>query len=288
MDNTQQLFIIGNPRSGTSLLRIMLNSHSSIVIPPECGFIHWWSKKYQNWNSKSSLAEFISDLQTSKKIETWQLDFDALASFLEIRQSTSYQELVFNIVDFYGQSVNQKSSSLVLGDKNNYYINHLQEIRSIAPNAKYLIIIRDPRDVYCSYKGIADLNSKSTYIPKLPQSVKSFTDDWSQNQSKIFKFLKKLNQKQFQVIHYEDLVLDSKLQLVKVCDFLDLPFEEKMLRYYETNDEPKALLEWKKKTLRPLDPTTIERYKKVLSSTEVETIESNTFDIYKQFKQSIK
>ena len=42
------LFIIGNPRSGTSLFRIMLSCHPEIIVPPECGFIQWWHDKYQN------------------------------------------------------------------------------------------------------------------------------------------------------------------------------------------------------------------------------------------------
>jgi len=287
MDNTQQLFIIGNPRSGTSLLRIMMNSHSSMVMPPECGFIQWWFKKYGNWSSKSNLSGFISDLQTSKKIETWQLDFDALYFFLEQCVSKSYEELMFNVVAFYGFSKQQKMNPAVLGDKNNYYIEHLELLIRIAPKSKFLIILRDPRDVYCSYKGIQELNSKSTYAPILSQDLQSFTRDWYYNQSEILKFLSKLDKKQFKVINYEDLVLKSKTVLVSVCDFLKVSFEEKMLHYYKTNDEPIALLEWKKKTLQPLDPNSIGRYRKLLSPTEVMKIEEDTFGIYRQLKQVI-
>jgi len=287
MDNTQQLFIIGNPRSGTSLLRIMMNSHSFMVIPPECGFIQWWFKKYDNWSSKSNLSEFITDLQTSKKIETWQLDFDALYYFLEQRVSKSYEELMFNVVAFYGFSKQQKLNPAVLGNKNNYYIEHLELLKRIAPKSKFLIILRDPRDVYCSYKGIKELNSKSTYVPILSQDLQSFTRDWYYNQSEILKFLNKLDKKQFKVINYEDLVLSSKTVLVKVCNFLKVSFEEKMLHYYKTNDEPVALLDWKKKTLQPPDFNSIGRYKKLLSPTEVMKIEEDTFGIYKQLKQVI-
>jgi hypothetical protein len=287
MDNTQQLFIIGNPRSGTSLLRIMMNSHSSMVIPPECGFIQWWFKKYGNWSSKSNLSEFISDLQTSKKIETWQLDFDALYYFLEQCVSKSYGELVFNVIDFYGRSKHKKKDSIVLGDKNNYYIEHLDLLRKITPTAKFLIILRDPRDVYCSYKGIAELKSTATYLPKLSQSLKSFLRDWCQNHSEILKFTQIIDSKQFTVINYEDLILESKTELVKVCDFLELSFDENMLQYYKTNDEPKALLDWKKKTLQPPDSSSIGRYKKLLLKSEAKKIEEETFELYEQLKQGI-
>ena len=287
MVNKKQLFIIGNPRSGTSLLRIMLNSHSSIVVPPECGFIQWWHQKYKDWPSNFSIYDFVTDLQTSKKIETWEIDFEILVYFLEQSNSKSYGELMFNVIDFYGRSKHQKINSEVLGDKNNYYIEHLDLLRRISPTAKFLIILRDPRDVYCSYKGIAELKSTSTYIPKLSQSLESFLRDWRHNHSKILKFLQIIDANQFTVINYEDLVLETKTELVKVCDFLELSFDENMLKYYKTNDEPKALLDWKKKTLQPPDSSSIGSYKKLLFQSEVKKIESDTFELYKQLKQSI-
>lgn len=283
----KQLFIIGNPRSGTSLFRLMLNSHSSIVVPPECGFIQWWFNKYQDWTAKSNLAGFISDLKTSKKIETWELDSYALGHFLEQRNSHSYQELVFNVIDFYGRSKHKKMNSSVLGDKNNYYIEHLDLLKTIAPKAKFLIIIRNPLDVYCSYKGISELNSKSLYIPKLTQNLEIFIEEWCHNQTEIIKFARKLDQEQFTVINYEDLILKSKTVLTKVCDFLKLPFDDQMLNYYKRNDEPKALLDWKKKTLKPPDSTSIGGYKKLLLQTEVEKIQNNTFELYGKLKENL-
>ena len=61
----------------------MLHNHSNIVVPPECGFAVWWHEKYQNWDSSAysapnTLGQFLQDLNTSKKIETWDLDYDAL------------------------------------------------------------------------------------------------------------------------------------------------------------------------------------------------------------------
>ena len=124
----QNVFIIGNPRSGTSLFRMMMSSHSSIVVPPECGFIQWWYKDYGNWsieNSKSILdiKKFVSDLKTSKKIETWELDFQSLENLINKEQPISYKELTSLVIKQYA---NQKEKyPVVLGDKNNYYIDHL-------------------------------------------------------------------------------------------------------------------------------------------------------------------
>ena len=67
--------MIGNPRSGTSLLRLMLNNHPFISVPPECGFVVWLYEKYKNekFVNKKLINNFIIDLLGCKKFETWGL-----------------------------------------------------------------------------------------------------------------------------------------------------------------------------------------------------------------------
>ena len=57
------VFIIGNPRSGTTLIRLMLTCHPQIVIPPESGFLVTLYPKYVNFGgSEKELGEFANDL----------------------------------------------------------------------------------------------------------------------------------------------------------------------------------------------------------------------------------
>jgi len=70
MKNFIPLFILGNPRSGSSLFRIMLSLHPDICIPSECGFIQWWYNKCRDLSlkeTKTKVKEYITDLATSKK-----------------------------------------------------------------------------------------------------------------------------------------------------------------------------------------------------------------------------
>src|ERR1051326_3263300 len=116
----RKLFILGNPRSGTSLFRLMLNAHPDIVAPPECGFLHWWSKKYRDWSWNNDAAarteEFVRDLGTSKKIETWKLRLDPLKDFILTHKPASYARLGELVYLFYARSVNR--SPKVIADKN--------------------------------------------------------------------------------------------------------------------------------------------------------------------------
>ena len=274
------LFVIGNPRSGTSLLRIMLNSHKDIIVPPECGFIQWWYKKYSDWPKEHTIDDFIMDLRASKKIETWQLDYDALKSFLQTKNSNTYSQLVFNVIAFYGFSNFKNQTPKVLGDKNNYYIDHLNLLKEISPKAKYLLILRDPKDIYCSYKNIIKLNTTSKYKPNLSKNVDEFINDWLQNQTKILEFFKSLKKEQFFITQYQNLILDTKNELIKVCNFLGLDFDEQMLLYYLSNDEPQDFLDWKKKTLQPLDQKSLGRFRRELTQREIDLIDKETREVF--------
>lgn len=279
-ESSGNLFIIGNPRSGTSLLRIMLNSHSKITVPPECGFIQWWYKKYKNWTKNSNVENFIADLKTSKKIETWQLDFEKLKEFLVNEKPKSYEELVFKIIEFYGKTKLKKVDHVVLGDKNNYYINHLEELSNISEHVSYLFIIRNPKDVYCSYKGISELKSTSKYIPKLSQDILEFCEEWNDNHERILSFIKTKSKNKYLLLTFENLVSNPFKELNRISSFLKVPFEENMLRYYNNNDEPEGLLDWKKKTLQPPDMNSIGRYKSILTEKEIKTIDAETGSTY--------
>ena len=86
----------------------MLTSHSQICIPPECGFIQWWFKKYGDWSindtkNKNRVREYLEDLKTSKKIETWRIDFEKV--FYSIYQSdvSNYGDLSLKVIDEYAK-----------------------------------------------------------------------------------------------------------------------------------------------------------------------------------------
>jgi len=286
---TEHFFIIGNPRSGTSLLRNILNNHSSIVVPPECGFIHWWYHKYKSWSNnesknKEAIHGFVNDLKTSRKIETWKLDFSLLETYLLKRNISSYNELCFQIIKFYGVSAG-KINPQALGDKNNYYIAYLTALQKIAPTAKFIFLIRDPRDVACSYLDIHKLKTTSQYKPKLPANIHSFIDEWNKNHQAILDFTKKLNNKQYKYIYFEKLI-DAPVKTLRVLTaFLKLNFEEHMLHYYKTNDEPEEFLDWKEKVIQPIDTTVVGRYVDVLSTFEQNLVLSKTESIYNKLKQ---
>ena len=288
-----KVFILGNPRSGTSLFRLMLNSHSMINATPECGFLHWWYKKYADWDSScvtsNRLDEYISDLESSKRIEDWKMDYAQLKEKIVQENPDNYAKLGEIVYVFYGEQKGKKAK--VIADKNNYYINHFNDLNEIWPDAKYILVVRDGRDVACSYLNIETLVTNSPYKPKLSTDIKTIAKEWLTNNKNVLSFSESLNNNQFMVIRYEDFVKDSELYLTKVCNFLGLNFESNMLNYYIKNakeqDEPLSSLDWKKKTLEKPDKDNIGKYKMELEKQSIEEFNTTATDLLQKFNYEI-
>ena len=79
----EPIFVLGGPRSGTTMLRLMISAHHSICIPPECGFALWLHEKYKDWNKSQGYTQFLEDLLASKKFETRKLKGDDILRVID-------------------------------------------------------------------------------------------------------------------------------------------------------------------------------------------------------------
>lgn len=275
----QPFFILGNPRSGTSLIRVVLNNHKNIVVPPECGFMQWLYDEYKNWSiengSHDSVKNFTKALVKTKKFETWNLDEHEITNYLLKAKPSNYSELCESVYRFYGKKL--KSEVQSWGDKNNYYIHHLRLLNKIFPNAKYIHLIRDGRDVASSYIDLTKISVEKKYKPSLPSNIKEIAEEWEENNNKISAFLNEVPENRKICIKFEKFVINPSIVLKKLCLFLNINYDACALNYYKEENrlfgEPAELMEWKKKTLQKPSKDVIGRYKSCLSKREVELFE---------------
>lgn len=277
-------FIIGNPRSGTSLLRLMLNNHPLISVPPECGFVVWLHEKYkeESFLDKNVVENFITDVMKSRKFETWGVDRETIESFVLSRSFQQYKEIASAI--YFAFALKIGKSPALIGDKNNYYIKHIETLKEIFNSPKFIFIVRDGRDVACSYRELSLKNISSIYAPNIPSSLELMANEWAVNNSLI---LKELNEQSL-FVSYEDLVSDTSQTLGRICSFLNVVFSESMLEYYEHNDEPLEFLQWKSKTLEKPDAGNVGKYKNILTHDEVMLFESLAGETLSAFGYNIR
>lgn len=277
MDERRPVFIIGSPRSGTSLLRLILTSHSQIIIPPECGFIVWLWQKYHDWTASNAhddrlIEQFLADLYVCKKFDTWALDKQELNSLIRNRQPTDYATLCALIYEAYANS--RSRSAVLWGDKNNFHVNHLPTLNEIYPEARFLHIVRDGRDVVCSYREVMKQNSTSPYAPQFRTDIESIAGEWSSNVCNVENYLSGLDGSRKRTLRYEDLVRQPESAIAGICAWVGLDYEQQMLEFHDRNIrdqlEPTLTMDWKQRTIEPVSAKTVGRFRTLLTADELE------------------
>ncbi len=217
-------FIVGSFRSGTTLLRFMLDSHSQIAIPPETGFLMLdWHVRGSISNVRSRFFEHL--LSFPPDAPAWE-DFGILKE--EFRLALKDIE-PFNCADgfrcFY-RLYAKRFGKPRWGDKTPMYCMHLNTIREVLPEAHFIHVIRDGRDVAQSLRQMW------------------FSPGWEpETQAKHWMDCVCTARSQgagdhaYMEVRFEDLILHPWPTLQEICHFLDLTPEETMLRYHERASE---------------------------------------------------
>lgn len=254
----------------------MLTSHENVVIPPESHFFLWLEEKYSRGINKENELNFIKDLFDSTKFETWNISRKKIEKLI-LGNSLSYSELIQSIYLLYGET-HGKKDILAWGDKNKLWKEKLPNIVTHFPNTKFIHIIRDGRDVACSFRELKSIRTNSKYAPKLPTEIDEIALRWHSNISVIERFLNTLKPGNKIALRYEDLLTNPSDELRKLCDFLKIGFSNSMLNYVEENlkheYEPKEFIAWKHKLNQAIDVSNIGKHKSVLTSLEKQKFNS--------------
>lgn len=280
------VFIIGNPRSGTTLLRLMLTNHRNIVIPPECGFAVWFYDKYRGLVFSEQVIDlFVQDVFKARKIETWNLDERGLKEYLVQSKVETYPQAVSAVYEFYGHSLGRTFHRW--GDKNNFYLDHIAALFAMFPSAQFIHIVRDGRDIACSYKTLGSSQIVSKYAPALPVNISQIAHEWAENITKIRSSFEKIPSTQVYEVRYEDLVSQPAQELQKICIFLGEPYDPAMELYYirnkAENQEPLEFLQWKAKTLEKPTNSEVGKYVRELKPEEIkefQRISASVLNLY--------
>ncbi len=207
-------FIVGSARSGTTLLRLMLNAHPEVAIPPESRFItELWTG-----HDEVEVDPLLSELEANKRFQTWELPIATVKRELDGRSSARYVEVMEAAYTAFSRAHGKRR----WGDKTPRYVRHISLLASLWPDARFIHLIRDGRNVALSY---AD-------VPFGPKNVARAAQLWSGRVQAGLRDGRPLG-KRYLEINYEDLVEDPKGEIGDLCEFLDLDFDNAMLNYTE-------------------------------------------------------
>lgn len=267
----------------------MLTSHPNIIIPPESHFFLWLHDKYINWNFERDFNKFIEDLYKSTKFETWELKRQELIKFLMCTKPETYADLISQIYFLYG--LKHDKSVILWGDKNSLWKEKLPQIIEVFPNAFFIHIVRDGRDVCVSYLKLNEKKLKNKYAPKLPSEIEEIATSWRDNVLYIEHFLTTGITKKHFKIKYEELVISTEQTLREIFTFLNMPYSDEPSNYYKINKEkkfePELYLDWKQKITEKPDKLNIGKYKTELSLEQIAVFNKIAYEQLKSFDYSI-
>ncbi len=209
-------FIVGSARSGTTLLRLMLNAHPEVAVPPESRFI----TEFHGTPASASAELFVAALAKHKMFATWDLPIAAVeAEIRELGAEPTYPDLVAATFRAYART----HGKTIWGDKTPRYVQRIDLISTLWPDARFIHLIRDGRDVALSY---ADVRFG-------PKTVGSAARLWATRVRAGRVAGRALPPGRYLEVRYEDLVEDAAGKVKEICGFLDLEFDAAMLDYTE-------------------------------------------------------
>lgn len=256
------VFIVGMPRSGTSLLSAVLNSHSKLAISPETHyFTRCWNGSLRNFEDARKMVDClfrqpgVGDMRLSEQERT-----DIRARVVGCREP-SHREIFEALFEVYLA----RQGKHYWGEKTPDHWRHVLTIREVFPDAAFVSIVRDPRDVSLSLRTVP-WNQQQTVIDHARQ--------WNEyaRASEEYAVTENLH---FREIRYEDLITDFESVIQQVLDFLECSYEPQVTEFYQvgTQNVDPSREPWKAKTARPIDPTNRERWVQEMSGTERKIIQ---------------
>jgi hypothetical protein len=257
------LFIVGMPRSGTKLLRSLLNEHSEIAIPDiETDFISCW---YDNW-------EFYGDLSNKINFIRFYESVQSVPFFIYQKEKGNMVDVEqwynscrdYTLPDVFETLVHMciphdARLKPIWGDKSPSYIRNIELLKKIFPEARIIHIVRDVRDYSLSIRNAWG------------KSMLRAAQRWSEDTMCAHNII--INCNNCLEVKYEDLLKDTVNQLRTICCFLKIEYQEDMLKNLKSNEnlgEAKGYV--------GIKGDNANKYKSSLKQSEIKSIEQVSYE----------
>lgn len=260
------IFIVGCPRSGTTLLQQMLDAHPDVAIAPETHFMRlfWGSRdRYGNLAEAKNYQRLIEDIVSLPEFSEMELDaqdFTTSAWNTDRSYAATFQLLL--------EKFAQKRQVAIVGEKTPNHVLYMPEIQAMFPKACFIHIVRDPRSVVNSWRS----------VPWSTGSIVGDAEMWRYYVSAIQRKPPRGDNKVF-TLSYEQLVVEPEKSLQSLCDFMHLDFQPVMLDYHYANSKLVNVTRepWKENSVKPVNQRSLTKWQTDLAAQEVVEIEGVTW-----------
>ncbi len=219
--------LIGTQRSGSNLLRLMLNQLDDISAPHPPHILSTFLPvldKYGNLQKSKNLNHLILDVCKWTKLNP--IKWENLSISVDKIKSKLKNPSIFQIFSSMYEIYAEQSNSKVWMCKSLANMNYFDQIEREKLSPIYIYIYRDGRDVDISFKKTIIGPKHSYFIAK----------KWVKDQILCEKIKKNIPSSRFISVKYEDLILNPKKILFDICEKVKIKYNDKILNYYKSKE----------------------------------------------------
>jgi hypothetical protein len=209
------VFVVGVPRSGTTLMRDLISRHPQVAMPQdEFQLIPFLIKRFGHKAELdgTDINRYVTIIKRSAFYHHRKVD-TPLSNWRP--KHSTLPEIISETLLYFAPK-EAPSDLRYVGDKTPNNLLHLEAILQSFPESKFIHVVRDPRDVAVSSRKAWE------------KSLIRVAHQWQRGVTAANDFSQK-HPNNILTVRYEDLLADSRAELSSVCNFLDLPFDESLL-----------------------------------------------------------
>ncbi len=212
------LLVLGVARSGTTLLRVVLDRSPGIAIPEESRFIPLLWRRHRG---RVDPDDFRDDLSRIPELRRWRLDPESVV----LAPGSSTAAAIAAVFETYAAQHGKPR----WGDKTPMYMRHLTLLEQLFPGAQYVHLIRDGRDAAVSFLAMPEGTYTRTWAHR--STPARFACQWRTEVEAGRALGARVGTTGYFEVRYEELVAEPERVVRSICDFAGLPFEPAMLEY---------------------------------------------------------
>ena len=269
--STAPIYIIGTERSGSNLMRVILNAHPNIDVPHPPHLMKYFgglAAGYGDLNQEGPRRALVTDVLRLIRthISPWEIAIDADEV---VRNSTDLMSVVGAIYDQHLRFTGKHR----WGCKSTFMVHHVEAALNRDPGARFIWLVRDPRDVAASSK-------KSVFSPCHPVLTARL---WRAQQEEALQ-VAQTHPESVLRLRYEDLLGQPEASIRMVCDFLGEDFDPALLNHEQTSAAQQGAqlsASWKN-TAAPILTGNTGKYKTGLTEREIAMVEATSTPIMEE------
>ncbi len=219
------LILLGVSRSGTTLLRVILDRSPGVAIPDESFFVPLLARRH---GRRIEAARFLDDVARIPAIRDWGLTVADIEP--RVRPGMYTGEAIAVIFETYAARAGKPR----WGDKTPMYMRHLRLLEELFPTAQYVHLVRDGRDAALSFLEMPEGTFTRTWAH--PRTPMQFACLWRKEVGDAQELGRRVGAERYTEVHYERLVAGPDSTVREICKFAAIPYEPAMLDYADAVD----------------------------------------------------